>query len=82
MPTWKNCFFGLQNFVVPYWHKKKNFFINFELYNLETRIKSCTIHAYMKKVFLPFKTLLSPIGTQKRNFFINFELYDLSNGKE
>jgi hypothetical protein len=32
--TFKNGFFGLQNSAVPLGHREKNFFVNFERYDL------------------------------------------------
>jgi hypothetical protein len=30
----KNGFFGLQNSAIPFGHREKNFFVNFECYDL------------------------------------------------
>jgi hypothetical protein len=45
-------------------------FVDIYVTHLETRIKCCTIRAYL--VFWAFKTLLSPFGTGEKNFFVNF----------
>jgi hypothetical protein len=50
---------------------------------LETRIKWCIIHAYLKKLFFwPPKLCCPPLAQGNKNFFMKFKLYDLANGKE
>jgi hypothetical protein len=87
---------GLCMWISAYLLVENNFFLNVphllwiwdfvDLYltHLETRIKCCTIHAYLKKlIFGPSKLCYPHLAQGKKTFFlVNIKCYDLANGKE
>jgi hypothetical protein len=42
MPTFKSCFLGLQNFVVPFWHREKKFLSTLNVMISQTVRNECT----------------------------------------